>query len=432
MSGCKRFYSLVVLFLALAIMGKAGVAEGKVYYDVYGQSPKKITIAVPPFQSADKQRPEISDLLNQDLDMSGFFVVAPRSIMDQALLNEGVDRKDIHFDQWHSLGIELLCKAVVQEKENGFSLETYLYDATDGELVFGKRYGGVAPSEWRRVVHRLADDIVMAATGEKGIMSSRVLFIAGNGRNRDVYSSDIDGNGIRRLTSHSQIVVSPAVSPDGKYLAFTSYKEGKPCFYVTDLETNREVYVDRGEGMKIGAAWIDSKTVAYSHTAGKFSTIYSVNMDSREPKVLYRKEGILTSPTFSPDGSKMAFVSDMYGGPQVFLRDMATGDIKRLTYVGNYNTSPAFSPKGDLIAFVTKTEGAIEICTMKPDGSEARVLTNGGINDSPRFSPCGRYILYSSQQGAGKTQVYMMLRNGDNKRPLKFTGGEESQPSFMP
>ena len=179
MSRCKRVYSFVVLFLAFAIMGKTGVAEGKVYLDVYGQSYKKVTIAVPPFASAEKQRPEISDLLNQDLDMSGFFVVAPRSIMDQALLNEGVDRKDIHFDQWHSLGIELLCKAVVQEKENGFSLETYLYDATDGELVFGKRYGGVAPSEWRRVVHRLADDIVMAVTGEKGIMSSRVLFHRG-------------------------------------------------------------------------------------------------------------------------------------------------------------------------------------------------------------------------------------------------------------
>ncbi len=69
---------------------------------------------------------------------------------------------------------------------------------------------------------------------------------------------------------------------------------------------------------------------------------------------------------------------------------------------------------------------------MKPDGSDARVLTDGGVNDSPRFSPCGRYILYSSQQGNSRTQVYLMLRNGDNKRPLKFTGGEESQPSFMP
>ena len=54
---------------------------------------------------------------------------------------------------------------------------------------------------------------------------------------------------------------------------------------------------------------------------------------------------------------------------------------------------------------MTKTEGAIEICTMKPDGSEARVLTNGGINDSPRFSPVRKiYNLdFLAQQGTGKT-----------------------------
>jgi TolB protein len=431
MSRCKRIVLFVLLFFAPGVGGKAGLAGGKVYWDVYGQF-KKVTIAAPPFQSVEKERPEISDLLGQDLDMSGFFVVAPLSMMDKEFLSEGVDKKSIRFEQWRSLGVELLCKAIVAEKDNAFSLEAYLYDTGDGELVFGKRYGGVTPSEWRRVVHRLADDIIMAVTGEKGIMSSRILFIAGNGRHKDVYVSDLDGYGTRKLTAHNQIVVSPAVSPDGRYLAFTSYKEGKPALYVTDLEMNRDVYADREEGMKIGATWMDKRTVAYSLTAGKFSTIYAVNVESKERKVLFRKDGILTSPAFSPDGSKMVFVSDMYGGPQIFVKDMATDEVKRLTYFGKYNTAPAYSPKGDLIAFVAKTEGAIEICVMRPDGSDARVLTDGGINDSPRFSPCGRYILYSSQQGNDKTRVYMMLRNGNNKRLLKFTGGEESQPSFMP
>jgi TolB protein len=128
----------------------------------------------------------------------------------------------------------------------------------------------------------------------------------------------------------------------------------------------------------------------------------------------------------------MVFVSDMYGGPNIFAKDMATGEVKRLSYFGNYNTSPAFSPKGDLIAFVSKTEGALEICVMRPDGSDARVLSDGGVNDSPRFSPCGRYILYSSQKGNGKTQVCFMLRNGDNKRVLRLTGSDATQPNFMP
>ena len=139
--------------------------------------------------------------------------------------------------------------------------------------------------------------------------------------------SDLHGDDVRKLTAHNQIVVSPAVSPDGRYLAFTSYKGGKPSFYVTDLETNRDVYVDREEGMTIGAAWMDRRTLAYSHTAGKFSTIYSINVESKERKVLFRKDGILTSPSFSPDGGKMVFVSDMDGRAADFCQRL--GDERK-------------------------------------------------------------------------------------------------------
>jgi len=417
--------------MLIALVFAAHLAEAKVYLDVYGQSYKKVTIAVPPFATEGGQRPEVSDLLGQDLDMSGFFVVAPLSLMDKGLLSEGVEKRNIRFDQWRLLGVELLCKGLVEEKDNVFSLEASLYDAGDGTLLFAKRYRA-ASSDWRRVVHRLADEIILTVTGEKGIMSSRVLFVAGQTKlHRDVYVADLDGHGTRKLTNHNQIVVSPSVSPDGKYLAFTSYKEGKPNLYVIDLATNREVLVDRQEGMKVGSNWMDRRTLAYSHTLGKFSTLYALNVETRDRTVLLRKEGILSSPGFSPDNSKMVFVSDMYGGPNVFVKDMATGDIKRLTYLGNYNTSPAFSPKGDLIAFVSKTEGALEICVMRPDGSDARVLSDGGVNDSPQFSPCGRYILYSSLQGR-KSSIRLMLYNGENKRELKFTGKDETQPKFMP
>ena len=112
-------------------------------------------------------------------------------------------------------------------------------------------------------------------------MSSRVLFVAGDRRHRDVYVADLDGYGPRKLTDQKQIIVSPSVSPDGKYLSFTSYKEGTPNLYVVDLATNREVYVDRQEGMKVGSSWRDGKTLAYAHTLGKFSTIYAVNVETK-------------------------------------------------------------------------------------------------------------------------------------------------------
>jgi TolB protein len=422
----SRLASLILLVVLAFFAAKA---EAMVYFDVYGQPYKKFTIAVPPFASEEKPRPEISDLLAQDLDLSGFFDVAPRSLMDKELVSEGVDRDSIKFDQWRSLGVDYLCKALVREGESGFTLEAYLYDTSDGTLAFAKRYRA-APSEWRRVVHRLADEIIWTVTGEKGIISSRILFVAG-GRRRDVYVADLDGYGIRKLTNQNQIMVSPSVSPDGKYLAYTSYKEGKPDLYVVDLATNEEVYSDRRQGTKVGSSWMDAKRIAYAYILGKSSTIYAANVETKERKVLLTKGGILASPTFSPDGTKMVFVSDMHGGANIYMDDLTTGDIKRLSYSGSYNTSPAFSPKGDLIAFVSKTEGGLQICVMRPDGSDTQVLTHEGLNDSPQFSPGGRYILYSSQKGT-KASIQVMLNNGENKRELKFTGADETQPKFMP
>jgi TolB protein len=419
---------VVVLFLILV----AGTAESKIYLDVYGKTYKKITIGVPGFQSdrPDRLRMDMSELLNQDLDVSGFFIVAPNSLLDKELSEEGVEKKDIKFTNWRSLGIELLCKARFTITNGEIALEAYLYDTLDGSLLLAKRYRS-RPEDWRKLVHRLADDILFAVTGEKGIMSSRVVFISGGKRNKDVYIAGIDGQSVRQITNFQNITVSPSISPDGRYLAYTSYKEGKPNLFIMDLETGKDIHADREDGMKLGTAWLGKSTLGYAKTSGNQSTIFTFDINSRQKKAIFTKEGILASPSFSPDGTKMAFVSDMYGSPQIFIKDLSAGEAKRLTYSGNYNTSPSFSPKGDLITFVAKINGSFEICTMNIDGSNQMVLTSSSMNDSPQFSPCGRYILYSSKKG-DQYNVYIMLYNGENKRILKFTSKDDEQPRFVP
>lgn len=421
-----------VLVLTVCMLFAASQAGARVYLDIYGQSYKKITIATPPFHGGISQSSTLSGMkqvLDKDLDLSGFFIVAPSSVIDGELRSEGTDRKAIRFENWRSIGVDLICKGSMQEKPDGLSFDAFLYDASDGMLLFAKKYRS-GPDDWRRLVHRIADDIVLAVTGEKGIMSSRVLFTSGDGRGRDVYIASVDGSDVRRLTSYSRLMVSPALSPDGRYLAFTSYKDGWPHLYVIDVQKKKEVYANKQEGTKNGVTWVDSRRIAYAQIWGKYSTIYRDDMETGEHRTILRKEGILTSPSFTKDGKKMVFVSDMYGSPQIFSMDMDSGEVRRLSRSGNYNTSPVVSPKGDLIAFVSKTGGSFEIAVMKFDGSEQRVLTNGGINDSPRFSSCGRYIIYSLKNG-GKGAIHMMLLNGENKRLLNFTGAEEGQPSFV-
>jgi len=406
-------------------------SEAKVYLDVYGTSVKKVTIAVPHFkgQTVEKTDVAMNELLNKDLDTSGFFVVAPHTLFDRELTDEGVEKGEIKFGNWRSLGVEILCKGKVQGKNGDIIFEGYVYDTLDGSIVLAKRYT-TKLVEWRKIIHRFADDIVQALTGEKGIMSSRIIFVSGGRYTKEIYTADIDGYNVKKLTNYRSITILPSISPNGKYLAYTSYREGRPNLFIIDMEKNTEVYAERGEGMKFGTSWRGS-TLLYSHTVGRKSTIYALDVEKKNKTVILSKDGIFTSPSFSPDGTKMAFVSDMHGGPQIFINDLSTGTIKRLTYSGNYNTSPAFSPKGDLIAFVCSVEGAFEICIMNVDGSNQRVLTSSSMNDSPHFSPCGRYILYTSQKG-GKHTINLMLINGENKRTLKFTEGSEEQPKFIP
>jgi TolB protein len=421
------------MLLGICLLFSASLADAKVYLDVFGKSYKKISIGVPPFKAEkpDKLRTDMTELLQKDLDFSGFLLVAPSSLIDRELSDEGIDKQEIKFSNWSSIGIELLCKAKLLEKDGELTLEAFLYDTFDGSLMLAKRYR-TRTEDWRKIVHRLADDILLTITGEKGINSSRVVFASGGRSRKDIYMSDMDGQNVKRLTNHRSISLSPSVSPNGRYLSYTSYKEGKPNLYVIELENSREAFVDREDGMKVGTSWMAGKSIlAYSQISGRYSAIYALDVERKNKRSILRNDGIYTSPSFSPDGSKIVFVSDMYGTPQIFTRDVNTGDTKRLTYSGSYNSSPNFSPKGDLIVFVAKFEGSFEICTMNSDGSNQRVLTSGGINDSPHFSPCGRYIIYSSNKG-GKSTINVMLFNGENKRTLRFTDGDETQPRFVP
>ncbi len=405
----------------------------KVYLDVYATGIRKVIIAVPYFKSteATRLRAELPELLQKDLDFSGFFACAPWSLMDRDLLDEGIERSQIAFSKWRSIGVELLLKGKVEEQGEEVVTEIYLYDTSDGSLEFAKRYRS-RKDLVRVLVHRIADDIIESVTGQKGILSSKLVFTAGQKGSTDVYISGIDGFGIRRLTNYRTITVLPSISPDGRYLSYTSYKGGKPDLYVVDLKTGHEVFVDRDEGMKVGREWLDRKTLLYSHTYGKFSSIVKLDLETKTKKTILKKEGIITSPSPSPDGKRIVFTSDMHGTPQIFSMDMVTGEIKRLTYQGKYNTSPSYSPRGDLIAFVAKIEGALEICVMDPSGSNVRILTNSGdINDSPHFSNCGRYIVFSSQR-KGKTKINIMFTNGENKRVLDLTNQNEMQPRFVP
>ncbi len=113
----------------------------------------------------------------------------------------------------------------------------------------GKRYESDI-AHTRRVIHRLADEIILKMTGESGMSSSRLVFTSDRTGGRELYQIDFDGADLTRLTEDRSLVISPAVSPDGqKNLIYTSYKENNPDLYLMSVE-DRKTDVSHASGIK--------------------------------------------------------------------------------------------------------------------------------------------------------------------------------------
>jgi TolB protein len=161
--------------------------------------------------------------------------------------------------------------------------------------------------------------------------------------------------------------------------------------------------------------------------------IYAMNLSSRQRRRLTRSPGIETSPSYSPDGSRIVFESDRGGKQQLYVMPAGGGEGSRISFGGGSYASPIWSPKGDLIAFTKIQGGRFHIGVMRPDGSDERLLSTSFLDEGPTFAPNGRVVMfYRESPGArGTSQVMSIDVSGINLRRAP-TPGAGSDPSWSP
>jgi TolB protein len=140
---------------------------------------------------------------------------------------------------------------------------------------------------------------------------------------------------------------------------------------------------------------------------------------------------INTSPSWGPDGKRIAFVSNQGGSPQIYMMNTDGSGVRRLTFQGNYNQTPDWSPRGDLIAFTARDERrAFDLFTVNVDtGKVTRLTQDQGDNEEPTFSPNGRLIIFSSGR-TGTSRLFVMNSDGSNQLPLPMESGTYSTPDW--
>jgi len=157
-------------------------------------------------------------------------------------------------------------------------------------------------------------------------------------------------------------------------------------------------------------------------TDGNVTCVGCTSTYSIEGGILRRltdSRGIDISASWSPDGKRLAFVSDRAGSPQIYTMASDGSDVRRITFQGNYNQEPAWSPKGDLIAFSGRDEHRVfDLYVVNVQtGKVARLTQNEGTNEKPSWAPNGRQIVFSSTR-SGKKQLWTILPDGSKARQV--------------
>ncbi len=431
-----KHLSYLLIFLSLFLHS---LAESKVYIDINAPKGKRLPIAIQEFKKLGEMPSEIladdlRDVLISDLSFSGLFDLIDMVGYLEDIDSSGLTASETDFRDWRIIGCQTLIKGGIWVDNNSIKVDIRLFDVMLEKVLIGKRYIGKA-SDIRKIAHRFADEVITNLTGERGIFSTRLLFVSDISGNKEVHISDYDGQNTRQITNNGSINLSPQWSPDSFSIIYTSYKDKHPYLYMRKLSTGTERKILYKPGINIGGRWSpDGKTIAATLSLDGNPELYIMDIKTRTLKRLTKNYGIDVSPSWSPYGKKLAFVSDIAGNPHIYVIDSDGTDRRRLTFKGKYNTSPAWSPRGDLIAFAGSDGGVFNIYTIRPDGRGLKVLTSEGNNDTPTWSPDGRYIAFSSLRRDGKKNwdTYIMRADGSNKKKIISGMGNSMSPSWSP
>jgi TolB protein len=370
---------------------------------------------------------QAAEIERRDAEVVGLFRVLDPASFPAQLQQEGLG---FSAALWSQVGAQGVVKLRAAREGGNTVVEGRLYQIGRGEgPILSKSYRG---GDLRMLVHQWMNDVVEKFTGVRGVFGSRIAF-AQTGRGSDIGSVGMDGGEVQQLTKMlGSECLLPAYAPNGREVAFTSYLRGGADLWIVSAGGGRARAVSRRSGMNSGAAWFnDSSTLALTLSHEGNAEIYKIRAsDGNVISRLTNSGGADLSPSLSPDGGQIAFVSDRQGTPQIYLMSASGGGAKRLTFQGNQNTTPKFNPRPDkpLIAFTGRDERlSFDIFTYDlKTGKIDRMTQNQGSNFDPAWSPDGRLLVYTSTRGG------LWVLNPETRHELQIYKGGARNASWGP
>ena len=283
--------------------------------------------------------------------------------------------------------------------------------------------------DWRMAVHSASDSAVAIITeGPRGIAATRIAYVRG----QTIRIVDSDGANDVQIPADSN-ATSPSWNPDGTRLTYNTYGANARIM-MTDLATGHDRVIQakvRNSSPTTPIFSRDGNSILFARSDDDSkSRLYRVQLGGGDPVLIEEGRGISSSPTFSPDGRRIAFMTDRVGHNEVYIIDadgtnpvwitQIAGDLNESSYRGE----PDWSPDGVTVALQSRVSGSFQIMTVNMRDNVAARLTDAGENQSPSWAPDGRHIVFTSNR-SGSEQLWVMdTRSGVTRQLTNQSGAK--------
>lgn len=284
----------------------------------------------------------------------------------------------------------------------------------------------------RMAIHSVSDAVTQWITGQRGYAQSRVVYVQ-DGTLRIV---DSDGANDRILTATGH-ALSPSWHPDGNRVVYSDFTDAGTQIAQVDVWSRRvDMVKSTPRGLNMTPAYTpNGHQIVYSSGGEGPAELMVANADTSFPaRRLSRVAQESSSPTFSPDGGRVAYISPRrWQGtgensrftPQIFTMNAdGTGEMQltpSAAGVRTYRTSPDWSPDGTRLAYMQQ-HGDFQLWTIGITDRKMKKLTSRGENEDPSWSPDSRHLAFTSNRGGSK-EIWVLDSQSGRYRQLTFRGG---------
>jgi TolB protein len=299
-----------------------------------------------------------------------------------------------------------------------------------------KRTFEIQGEQLRSTAHSIAAFAYKVFKKSEPIFTKKIVFVSdiaskGSEQFKELYVMDFDGQNAEKLTNHRGIVISPAFSFSGEKVIYSLIRSEKSRnrnidLYEIDLKSKKSRLISNFNGINSGAVYLPGdREILLTLSFGGNAEIYKMDLESKKLFKITNNPAPDVDPDLRPDGSMLTFLSGRPGKAMIYTMDPSVEekDVKRISFVGEFNATPRFSPDGRMIVFSSWLDNRFDIFRINSDGSGLYRLTKDfGSNEDPSFSPDAEFIIFSSQRVISQTQatqsVFIMDKDGEIIGPL--------------